>query len=212
MVPDQVRLCDPLQQGHCRLLGLAGEDHTVVLGLEPFHGILLGQSVREANLADLGSPVSNIHAWPTEDNKEVHAIDANAWVILDSQVDVLLNSEAEVAVVGEVLLPQLVFLNLEAPFQDLLGLGAPDGAVDGDLLIPPDTKATNGVASLREHRGLTSQRLQHLASPGKPITRLANTDVKAELPDSQVPHGVLSLILAALDHPDLSCRSESSNK
>ena len=41
-------------------------------------------------------------------------------------------------------------------------LGAPDGAVDGDLLVPPDTKATDGVAGLREHRGLTGQRLQHL--------------------------------------------------
>ena len=41
-------------------------------------------------------------------------------------------------------------------------LGAPDGAVDGDFLIPPDTKATDGVAGLREHRGLTGQRLQHL--------------------------------------------------
>ena len=36
-----------------RLLGLAGEDHTVVLGLEPLHGVLLGQTVRESNLADL---------------------------------------------------------------------------------------------------------------------------------------------------------------
>ena len=41
-------------------------------------------------------------------------------------------------------------------------LGAPDGAVDGDLFIPPDSKATDGVAGLREHRGLTGQRLQHL--------------------------------------------------
>ena len=27
-------------------------------------------------------------------------------------------------------------------------LGAPDGAVDGDLLIPPDSKATDGVTRL----------------------------------------------------------------
>ena len=46
-------------------------------------------------------------------DKEVHAVDANAWVML----------------------------------------GALDGAVDGDLLIPPDTKATDGVAGLIEHRG-----------------------------------------------------------
>merc|ERR1719462_842087 len=186
------------------LLGLAGEDDAVVLGLEPLHSILLGQTVGETNLANLGSPVSNVHAWPAEHDKEVHAVNANAWVILDSQVNVLLDAEAKVAVVGEVLLPQLVLLNLEAPLQNLLSLGAPDGAVNRNLLVPPDTKATDGVASLREHRGLTSQRLQHLASPGEPITRLANTDVEAEFSDPQVPHGVLSLVLATLDHFDLS--------
>ena len=42
--------------------------------------------------------------------------------LLDSQVNVLLDTEAEVAIVGEVLLPQLVLLHLEAPLQDLLGL------------------------------------------------------------------------------------------
>ena len=42
--------------------------------------------------------------------------------LLDAQVNVLLDAEAEVAVVGEVLLPQLVLLHLEAPLQDLLGL------------------------------------------------------------------------------------------
>ena len=42
--------------------------------------------------------------------------------LLDSQVNVLLDAEAEVAIVGEVLLPQLVLLHLEAPLQDFLGL------------------------------------------------------------------------------------------
>ena len=42
--------------------------------------------------------------------------------LLDSQINVLLNTEAKVAIVGEVLLPQLVLLHLEAPLQDFLGL------------------------------------------------------------------------------------------
>ena len=46
--------------------------------------------------------------------------------------------------------------------------------------------------------------IAHLASPGEPITGLADTDVEAEFPDPQVPHRVLSLILATLDHFDLS--------
>ena len=45
---------------------------------------------------------------------------------LDAQVDVLLDAEAEVAVVGEVLLPQLVLLHLEATLEDLLGLNEDD--------------------------------------------------------------------------------------
>ena len=42
--------------------------------------------------------------------------------LLDSQVNMFLDAEAEVAIVGEVLLPQLVLLHLEAPLQDFLGL------------------------------------------------------------------------------------------
>ena len=53
-----------------------------------------------------------------------HFISSNSvWHnLLDSQVNVLLDAEAKVAVVGEVLLPQLVLLNLEAPLQNLLSL------------------------------------------------------------------------------------------
>ena len=42
--------------------------------------------------------------------------------LLDSQVNMFLDAEAEVAIVGEILLPQLVLLHLEAPLQDFLGL------------------------------------------------------------------------------------------
>ena len=38
-----------------RLLGFAREDDTVVLGLEPLHSILLGQTVGETNLANLST-------------------------------------------------------------------------------------------------------------------------------------------------------------
>merc|ERR1719462_720824 len=138
------------------LLGLAGEDHTIVLGLEPLHGVLLSQAVGEANLAYLSSPVSDVHARPAEDDKEVHTVDTNAWVVLDSQVNVLLDAEAKVAIVGEVLLPQLVLLHLEAPLQDFLGLGPPDSAVNGDFLVSPDPKVPHGVL------GLVLSSLNHL--------------------------------------------------
>lgn len=60
----------------------------------------------------------------------------------------LADTEAEVAGLGEVLLSQLVFLDLEATLEDLLGLGATDGNVDGNLFVTADTEGTDSVASL----------------------------------------------------------------
>ena len=42
--------------------------------------------------------------------------------LLNSQVNVLLDAKAKVAVVGEVLLPQLILLHLEASLKNLLSL------------------------------------------------------------------------------------------
>ena len=97
-------------------LGLGVEDDTVVLGLEPLHRLLLDQAVREPNSSDLLTPMSDIHASPAQDDVEVHAVDANRWIVLDAQVDVLLDAESEVAVVREVFPAQLVLANLKTIF------------------------------------------------------------------------------------------------
>lgn len=79
---------------------------------------------------------------------EVHTVDTNAGVVLDTQVDVLADTEAEVTGLGEVPLSQLVLLDLEATLENLLGLGATDGNVNGDLFVTTDTEGTDGVAGL----------------------------------------------------------------
>ena len=72
----------------------------------------------------------------------------NAGVVLDTQVDVLGDTETEVAGLGEVALAELVLLDLEATLEDLLSLGTTDGDVDGDLLVTADTEGTDGVTGL----------------------------------------------------------------
>ena len=79
---------------------------------------------------------------------EVHAVDTNARVVLDAQVDVLADTEAEVAGLGEVAALQFILLDLEATLDDLLRLGTADRDVDGDLLVTTDTERTDGVAGL----------------------------------------------------------------
>jgi hypothetical protein len=114
----------------------------------------------------------------------------NARVVLDAQVDVLADTEAEVAGLGEVLLAELVLLDLEATLEDLLGLGAADGDVDGDLLVPPDAEGSDGVAGLAVDGRLTAQLLEHLCGTGQSVTRLADRDVEDKLLDAKLPHGV----------------------
>ena len=79
---------------------------------------------------------------------EVHTVDTDTRVVLETEIDVLADTETEVASLGEVALAELVLLDLEAALENLLSLGAADGDVDGDLLVPSDAKSADGVAGL----------------------------------------------------------------
>lgn len=48
----------------------------------------------------------------SHDNIEVHAIDTNAGIVLDTKIDVLADTETEVARFREVAFPELILLNL----------------------------------------------------------------------------------------------------
>ena len=62
------------------------EDNTVVLGLEPLHGVLLGQPVLEAHAAALAAPVADVHAGPSHHHVEVHTVDTDARVVPDRNI------------------------------------------------------------------------------------------------------------------------------
>ena len=108
--------------------------------------LILGDLVASTNTALCTSPLGNTLAWAGHAAVEVHAVDTDGWVVLDAQIDVLRDTEAEVASLGEVALAEFVFLDLEATLDDLLGLGATDGDVDSDLLVTADTEGTDGEA------------------------------------------------------------------
>ena len=69
-----------------RYLLFAVEDDAVKLGLEPLHGVLLGQSVRKSHTASLATPVTDVHASAAEDNVEVHAVDTDAGVVPEKEI------------------------------------------------------------------------------------------------------------------------------
>ena len=102
----------------------------------------------------------------------------------------LADTETEVARLAEVALAELVLLDLEATLKNLLGLGATDGNVDGNLFVPSDAEGSDGVAGLGVDGGLTAELLEHLGRTRQSVTRLADGDVEDELLDAKLPHGV----------------------
>lgn len=130
----------------------------------------------------------------THDNVEVHTVNTDTWVVLDTQVNVFLDTETEVTGFREVSLLQLVFLDLQTSFQDFFGLRTSDGDVDRDLFVSSDTEGSDGVSGLGVDWGLTRQLFKNLGGSGQSVTGFTDTDVQDQLLDLQFSHGVSSFV------------------
>lgn len=77
---------------------------------------------------------------------EIHSVNTNRRVVLDTEIDVFADAETEVASLREVALAKLIFLNLQSTLQDFLSLWSTDGDMYGDLFVTTDTKCSDGVS------------------------------------------------------------------
>jgi hypothetical protein len=79
---------------------------------------------------------------------EVHSIDTNSRVVLNAEINVLRDTETEIASLRKVLLAQLVFLDLKSTLENFFSFGTTDGNVDSDLLVTSNAEGSNSVACL----------------------------------------------------------------
>lgn len=123
-------------------------DNSLEPGLVPFDDLVLADLVGRTDGGPGTATLGNALTTAAHADVEVHSVNTDSGVVLDTEIDVLADTEAEVTGLGEVALAELVLLDLEATLEDLLGLGATDGDVNGDLLVTTDTEGTDGVAGL----------------------------------------------------------------
>lgn len=169
-------------------------DNTVEALLEPFYGLVAVDAVAGTDGALASAAASDTLTRAGHAAVEVHTVDTDGGVVLDTKIDVLADTEAEVASLAEVALAEFVLLDLEATLENLLGLRATDGNVDGDLFVTSDTEGSDSVASLAVDRSLTAQLFQHLGGTSQSVTRFTDGDVEDELLDAKLSHGVLGLL------------------
>ena len=67
----------------------------------------------DTNTSGLAATIHHPKARTTENDVEVHTVDTNTGIVFNAQIDVLLNSETEVSVVGEAVVSQFVFPDLQ---------------------------------------------------------------------------------------------------
>lgn len=123
-------------------------DNGIEALLEPLDGVIAVDAVGRTDSALGAATADDTLTRAGHAAVEVHAVDTDTRVVLDAKVDVLADTEAEVAGLAEVALAQLVLLDLEATLENLLGLGATDGDVDSNLFVTTDTESTDSVAGL----------------------------------------------------------------
>merc|ERR1719158_2491904 len=109
------------------------EDDAIELLLEPLDGVVRGHLVRLAEVGAAALALRDASARARELDEEVHAVNARGRVVLDAEIDVLRDAEAERARGREVRAQQLVLLHLQALLEDLLSLLAADRHMARDL-------------------------------------------------------------------------------
>ena len=72
------------------------KDDPIILLLKPAHGLLFADSVFGTNAASPVILVGDAETWPPQHHTEVQAIDTNAWIIFDLQINVFLDPETKV--------------------------------------------------------------------------------------------------------------------
>lgn len=97
-----------------------------------------------------------------KNNVKVQSIDPNARVVLNSQVNVFLNTETKVSGMREVVTSQFVFPDFQTALKNFLSFSATHCTMHGDFFVTTDTKRSHGVSGFGKYRLLTCQLLQYL--------------------------------------------------
>lgn len=174
---------------------------TLEASLEPFDNLITFDLVGSSNLGLCSATSSDTSSRTGHAGKEIHSVNTNGWVVLNTKINVLRNTKTEVSSLGKVALAKFILLDLETTFKNFLGLRSSDGDVDSDLLVSTDTESTDGVTSLAcillrlrvsleissqhtVHWSLTRKLLEHFGGTSKSITGLSDGNVKNELRDT----------------------------
>ena len=93
------------------------------------------------------SSKTNSASWSLQHNIEVHTENTSERVILNTQINVFLDTETKASSIREVSLLELSVLDFKTSFQDFVSFVASNGNMDCDFLVSLDAEASNCESS-----------------------------------------------------------------
>jgi len=120
---------------------------TVIFSSEPFHGIFLWNSMLGSDSWFASSSQTNSASWSFEDNVKVHTENTGEWIILDTQINVFLNTETETSSIWEVDFSQFSVLDFKSSFENFISLVSSDSDVCGHFFVSLNTETSDGESS-----------------------------------------------------------------
>merc|ERR1719444_151149 len=102
--------------------------------MEPLDRIFLGDFVAESKVSSADLSLGNSVSWSGQADEEVHTVDTSGGIVLDTQINVFVDTESKVSSFREISLKEFVFLDLQSTLKDLKSLISTDSDMDSDLL------------------------------------------------------------------------------
>ena len=103
--------------------------------------------MRITNSASLSLSLADTTTRTSKLDVEIHTENTSVGIVLDTEINVFLNTETKITRVREVVLDEFVFLDLQATFKTLESLLTTNGGMDGDLFITTNGEGTDGETS-----------------------------------------------------------------
>lgn len=116
--------------------------------LEPLLGLSLSDFVIASNTSLFVLALGNAVTRTTKDDINVHPINTGGWIVLNTEINVLIDTKAESTGIGEATFGEFVLLDFEGGLEDLGGFRTADCAPYRDLFISANGEGTDSVTSL----------------------------------------------------------------
>ena len=122
-------------------------DGSIVLLFEPFHSLFFADSMLSSDSAFASSAEANSASWSLEHDVEVHTENTSEGVILNTQINMLLNTESEASSIREISLLEFSILDLKTSFKDFISLITSNGNMNCDFFVSLNAETSDGESS-----------------------------------------------------------------